>query len=106
VELFTEELGVVHRGEDRVCLTGGVRSDRLEQSWRGGHVEALCRGDEGVVVNEREGTVVTCDARDAGGAVSFVADDEVEAKAGDRLHCGDHFDRLVGGEHDRHLGVG
>ena len=43
VELFTEELGVVHRGEDRVCLTGGVRSDRLEQSWRGGHVEAFGR---------------------------------------------------------------
>ncbi len=102
MELLAEEVRVVHRGENGVDLLGSIGRNGLEQPWGCGHVEPLGRGEDLVVVDEREGAVLALDAGHAGSSVGLVAHDQVEAEAGRCLHVGDDLDRLIGGEHHRH----
>ena len=73
----------------------------------GGHVEALGGADEVVVVDFDEVAFVLALEGGSGGAVGFVADDEVEVRqAVQVLGAADDIERMIGGEDDAHvLGV-
>ena len=58
--------------------------------------------DVGVVVDADEGGLIRARDSGAGGAMGFVADDQVEAGGAEFLGLGDGVDRLVGGEDHRH----
>lgn len=105
MELFAVERRVVHGAEGGVFLLGdglgGVRVDA-----RGGrHVEAFGGANEGGVVDFDEGGFVLVVEGGAGGAVGFVADDEVEVgQAVLFLRGADDLDGVVGGEDDGEVG--
>ena len=73
----------------------------------GGHVEPLGGADEVGVVDFDEVAFVLVVEGGAGGAVGFVADDQVEVgQTVVVLGLADDVDGVVGGEHDAHvLGV-
>ena len=106
MELGPEKRGVVHRRQDGVGVPRGVHGHRLEQARRGCHVQPLGRWDHVVGVDQTEGGVLVADARHTCGAVRFVADHEIEDVTRLGLHVGHDLDRLVGGEHHRHLVTG
>ena len=75
------ELGlVIHVVEDGVVLCGGDSGDGAVDAGGGGHVEALGSADEGGVVDFYEVAFGIALEAGAGGAVGFVADDEVEGR--------------------------
>ena len=93
---------VVHRGEHYIgllCLR--LRLVAVDPR-RCRHVEPAHAGDVRVVVDPRERGLVACIPEGAGGAVRFVADDQVERAQSLLLSARDHVQRLVGREHHRH----
>ena len=101
VELGAEDLDVVHGGDLRgVFLSlgfGGV----VKQARGRGHVQPAAGSEEVGVMHAGEVRRIIAVQRDAGGAVRFVADHQIEwidSVLG--LGSRDRWERLVGGEDD------
>ena len=113
VDLLTIKRFIVHAAQHGLGLGGFGLGIVAEQARRGGHVQALAGAQEIVVVHLDEGRLVAVGDGDAGGAVGFVAYDEVEEAEGvllaglfleqSRLRLGDHFDGLIGRKNDGEL---
>ncbi len=87
---------VVHARDHHRALGGlPLRAGVVDARGRG-HVHALRRMQEPVVVHLLERALAVHHAR---GAVRLVADDQIEVRQAQLLRLGDHADRLVGGEH-------
>lgn len=82
VELFPEEVGVVHGAEGDVVAFGGGLGEGVVDARGGGHVEAPDGAEEVGVVDADEVAFGLVVEGGAGGAVGFVADDEVEGGGG------------------------
>ena len=71
---------------------------------RGGHVQALGGADVARIMNTHERAFVIALESCAGGAVGFVADNQVEiGQAMLMLGVAQHLDGVVGAEHDGHV---
>ena len=110
VELRAVGEQIVHGGDEGVCFGGFAFGGFRVDARGGGHVQAFAPGDEVVVVDVHEAGFVVGAAfgsqGDAGGAVGFVADDEVKFGQGAVfLGFADFVDGLVGGEDDAGVGV-
>ncbi len=104
VELLAELRLVVHVVEDGVVLCGSGLGHVAIDPRGGGHVEALGGADEGVVVDFDEVAFVVALETGSGGAVRFVADDEIEGRqAVEVLGAADDVERMIGGEDDAHV---
>ena len=102
VEDRTERGLVVHRGQHHIGLLGlRLRLVAIDPRRRR-HVEPARAGDVRVVVDPREHGLIACIPEGAGGAMRFVADDQVEGAQSLLLSASDHVQRLVGREHHRH----
>lgn len=104
VELFPEEVGVVHGAEGDVVAFGGGLGEGVVDARGGGHVEAPGGAEEVGVVDADEVAFGLVVEGGAGGAVGFVADDEVEGgEAVEVLGFAEDLDGVVGGEDHAHV---
>ena len=104
VELFPEECLIIHGAEgDAIALGGGL--GRCSVDARGGcHVEPFRGMDELRIVDLHEVAFLLIVEGCSGGAVGFIADDEIEVRhAVEVLSLADCLDGMVGGEDDGHV---
>lgn len=78
MQLFAIELRVVHRTKSDVLLNGCRLGDVSVDSWSGGHVQPLRTSNEFCIMHAHECGLNFRFEGCSGGAMSFVADDQVE----------------------------
>jgi len=104
VELFPEERFVIHGAERDAVALGGSFGRCAVDARGGGHVEPFRGADEPGVVDFYEVAFLVVLKDGSGGAVGFIADDEIEVRhAVEELGAADAGYGMVGGEDDGHV---
>ena len=104
MELFPEERLVIHGAERDAVALGGSFGRCAVDARGGGHVEPFRGADEPGVVDFYEVAFLVVLEDGSGGAVGFIADDEIEVShAVKELGAADAIDGMVGGEDDGHV---
>ena len=103
VKQLAVERRVIHRTQrDAVFFRRGLRHFAVNTR-RGGHVKALFAANKGTVVYANKGAFVITGVGLPGGAVRFVADNQIKIRhAKLRLRGIDHGYGMVGAKHHRH----
>ncbi len=104
VELFPVVCLIVHVVENNVLFLGSGLCHVSVNARGGRHVESLRGTDEGGIVDFYEVAFLVVLEDLSGGAVGFIADDEIEVRHAVEVLCAaDDIDGMVGGEDDGHV---
>lgn len=104
MQLLAVERFIVHRTQGHVLLNGSGFGEVGVDARRRSHVEPLLAANELGIVNAHEGGFLVVVEGGSGGAMGFVADDEIElGEAEFLLRFVDDFDGVICGKDDAHV---